>query len=209
MTNAVNYGGSVVAALPLALLEATRAHDRPSEVLQDEDLSVSLPRRLGLSGVIETQIQRYQVAARSGKHVPLDDFVNLLKLVLRRPDAEPILRQAGARVAQHQFDKVPPAWVSVLRVLPRAAKYAVIRRAVRKLLSNTAGTDSVTVSGSPVQARIMNSVLARLDPPGMACALYAAAFEEVASLYLGKKTNVTHAKCVAQSSDSCEWRLES
>ena len=66
----MNNDTAVLAALPLALLQSTRSHDRPGEVLEDEDLSASLPRRLGLSGVIESQIQRYETAARSGKRVP-------------------------------------------------------------------------------------------------------------------------------------------
>jgi predicted hydrocarbon binding protein len=209
MTNDVNYGGAVVAALPLALLEATRSHDRPSEVLQDEDLAISLPRRLGLSGVVDTQIRRFQTAARSGKRVPLDDFSNLLKLVLRRPDAEAILRETGARVARAQFDKVPPTWLSLVRLMPRAVRYAAIRRAARRLLRNIAGSDTVTVQGSPVHARIKNPATALLEPAGMACALYGAAFEELASLYLGRKANVVHARCAVRGGDSCEWRLES
>ena len=89
--------GSVIAALAVALLEATRSHDRPDEVLEDEDITISMPRRLGLSGVVETQIQRYETAVREGRRLPLDEFVNLLKLVLRRPDAEPsCMRPASA-----------------------------------------------------------------------------------------------------------------
>ena len=208
MTNGVSYDGAVAAALPLALLEATRAHDRPSEVLEDEDLTISLPRRLGLSGVIDTQIRQFQTAARSGRRVPLTDFINLLKLVLRRPDAETILRETGARVAHNQFAKVPPAWVTVLRVLPRAVGHRVIRRAATRLLRNIAGTDDVTVQGSPIRARIARPLLAGLEPPGLACTLYAAALEELASLYLGRTWRVTQVHCAAQDGNYCEWRLE-
>ena len=209
MSNEVeSYDGAVIAALPLALLAATRAHDRPSEVLEDEDLSVSLPRRLGLSGVIETQIHRYETAARSGKRVSNDEFVNLLKLVLRRPDAEPILRETGARVARRHFDNVPPAWVKLLRALPRAAINAAIRRSATRLLRNISGSTDVSVQGSPAHARIKKPVPAFLEPPGVACALYGAAFEEIASLYMGKKINVAHAKCATQGGGYCDWRLD-
>lgn len=202
-----SYGGVVVAALPLALLAATRSHDRPSEVLEDEDLSISLPRRLGLSSVIVTQIQRYETAARSGKKVSHDEFVNLLKLVLRRPDAEPILRETGALVAQRQFEKVSPSWLKLLRVLPRAAVYAVIRRATRRLLRNISGSDQVTVHGNPVRAQIKKPAAALIEPPGIGCALYGAAFEELASLYLNKKASVKSVRCASTSGDFCEWEL--
>lgn len=204
----MNHNAAVLAALPLALLQSTRAHDRPGEVLEDEDLSVSLPRRLGLSGVIETQIQRYETAARSGKRVTSDEFNNLLKLVLRRPDAETILRQTGARMAQRQFETASPTWLKLLRVLPRAATISAIRRATKKLLRDISGAAEITVTGNPVHARIRKPEIAFLDPPGVGCTLYAAGFEEMASLYLGKKAHVAHARCATNDGDYCEWRLE-
>lgn len=204
----MNNDGAVLAALPLALLQATRSHDRPGEVLEDEDLSVSLPRRLGLSGVIESQIRQYETAARGGKRVMADEFNNLLKLVLRRPDAEPILRDTGARVAQRQFERASPTVLKLLRILPRAATYAAIRRAAARLLRNISGNTEVSVTGKPIQARMNKSQIALLDPPGTACAMYAAAFEEIASLYLGRKANVAQTHCATNGGGYCEWRLE-
>ena len=203
----MNNDGAVLAALPLALLQSTRAHDRPGEVLEDEDLSVSLPRRLGLSGVIESQIRQYETAARGGKRVSAEEFNNLLKLVLRRPDAEPILRETGARVAQRQFERASPTVLKLLRILPRAATYAAIRRATKRLLRNISGAN-VTVSGKPMHARMTESPLAMMEPPGTACALYAAAFEEIASLYLGRKANVAQTHCATNGGGYCEWRLD-
>src|SRR5688500_4017618 len=202
-----SYGGAVVAALLQTLLAATRSHDRPSEVLEDEDLSISLPRRLGLSGVIGDQIRRYESAARSGKRVSHDEFVNLLRLVLRRPDAEAILRETGTRVAQRQFEKASPTWLKLLRILPRAATYATIRRATKRLLRSISGSQDVSVHGNPVHARIKQPAAAFLEPKGVGCALYGAAFEELASLYLNKKTSVTQTKCATQANDFCEWEL--
>lgn len=205
----MNNDGAVLAALPLALLQSTRAHDRPGEVLEDEDLSVSLPRRLGLSGVIESQIRQYETAARGGKRVSADEFNNLLKLVLRRPDAETILRETGARVAQRQFERAWPTVLKLLRVLPRAATYAAIRRAARRLLRNISGIPAATVSGKPMHARINQPQITLLDPPGTACALYGSAFEEIATLYLGRKANVAQTHCATNGGGYCEWRLES
>jgi hypothetical protein len=204
----MNNDSAVLAALPLALLQSTRSHDRPGEVLEDEDLAVSLPRRLGLSGVIESQIQRYETAARGGRRVTADEFNNLLKLVLRRPDAETILRDTGARVAQRQFERASPTVLKLLRILPRAATYAAIRRATAKLLHNVSGLSDISVTGKPIRARMKQPQIAFMDPPGVACAMYAAAFEEIASLYLGRKANVAHVTCATNGGDYCEWQLE-
>lgn len=199
----------VLAALPLALLQSTRAHDRPGEVLEDEDLSASLPRRLGLSGVIETQIYRYETAAKGGKRVPSDEFNNLLKLMLRRPDAETILRETGARVARRQFETVSATWLKLLRILPRAAIMAAIRRATTRLFKNIAGTTDISVSGNPMHARIKSPATTLMEPAGVACALYASAFEEVASLYLGRKAQVRQVRCATDGGGYCDWQLES
>jgi hypothetical protein len=200
--------GSVLATMPVALLEATRSHDRPGEVLEDENLSVSLPRRLGLSDVIENQIFRYDTAARAGRRIPLDEFVSLLKLVLRRPDAEPILHEAGARVATRQFDNTPGFLVSLVRVLPRALAFVFVARAVRKLIRDITGSRHVDVRGKPLSVQLHQPVTAHLEPVGVSCALYGAAFEEITSLYLRKKARVAHSRCVINGGSICEWQAE-
>jgi predicted hydrocarbon binding protein len=200
--------GQVVAALAVALLEATRSHDRPGEVLEEEDLSVSLPRRLGLSGVIETQIQRYEGAVKAGRRLPLDEFISLLKLVLRRPDAEAILREAGKRVATRQFEKVPKFYVGFVRATPRALGFVFVARGARKLLRNITGTNHVDVRGRPLNAQLHQPPTAMLEPAGTACALYGAAIEEIVSLYTGKKARVSHSRCVINGGSVCEWKVD-
>ena len=198
----------VLASLAVALLEATRSHDRPSEVLEDEDFSESLPRRLGLSNVIDTQINRYQGAGRAGRRIPVDEFISLLKLVLRRPDAQAIFRETGARIAAHQFEKAPRFGITFVRIMPRALGFVFVARAARKLLKNITGSDHVDVRGKPLVARLHQPATAMLEPAGASCALYGAAFEEIASLYLGKKAKVSHTRCVINGGSVCEWTLD-
>src|SRR6476660_8849379 len=99
------FDAGVPASLPLSLLEAVRAHDRPAEVLEDENLTVSLPRRFGLTDVVDTQIRQFEAAQRAGRNVRLDEVVNLMRLVLRRPDAGLIMEDTGRRFAQWHFDR--------------------------------------------------------------------------------------------------------
>jgi hypothetical protein len=206
--NAPRLQGSVTATLAVALLEATRAHDRPEEMLEAEDVTTSLPRRLGLSGVIEAQIQRYETAVRERRRLPLDEFVSLLKLVLRRPDAEPILREAGERVAARTFADAPGFYVSTLRILPRALSFVFVARSARKLLRNITGSTHVEVRGKPLVARLHQPVTAPLEPPGVACALYGSAFGELASLYLDRKARAVHAPCVINGGSICQWTVD-
>ena len=52
--------------MALRLLEAIKAQDSPPEVFEDEDPTVTMPRRLGLSNVVERQIRTYRHFVRRG-----------------------------------------------------------------------------------------------------------------------------------------------
>jgi hypothetical protein len=123
----------------LFLLEAVHAHDRPDEILEDEDLTVSLPRRLGLTGVIDTQKRRYESAVKSRKKVSLDEFASLVRLVLKRPDAEAILRDTGHRMANHYFRRVPESYIKLLRALPHRVLLSRWLNSARRLLGQMGG----------------------------------------------------------------------
>lgn len=202
------FEGEVVAALPLALLESVRSHDRPGEVLEDEDLMVSLPRRLGLSGVVETQIQRYESAQRAGRTVSLNEVFGLVRLVLRRPDAELILRETGQRIVQWRYDRLPGALASLYRALPlRLAMIGITRTLRRSFRELRAGGDVIT-HRHPLTITAVNSNTARLDPAGTACALFTAALEHHLRLYTGKRWRVQHSECECRGGRACEWRAE-
>ncbi len=200
-------GLEIPPVMPLALLESVRAHDRPGEILEDEDLSVSLPRRLGLTGVVERQMMQYQQAAKKGKKVSLDDVASLIHLVLRRPDAEPIMRETGQRVARTHFQRVPKAWVKMLRALPRGAVFASLRRSSRRMLMKFLAEDGLEVTAKPLTLRSKNSVAAQIDPSGNMCVLYSGALEEIALLYTETRPNVVHHICKTRGNAYCEWTL--
>jgi hypothetical protein len=204
-SSAIARNGYVVPVLPLALLEAVRSHDHPDEVLEDEDLAISLPRRLGLSDVVLTQIRRYEADVQSGRRVPLPELIDLLRLVLRRPDAAEVLIDAGRHVARWRFEKVSKTTLRIYRLLPLPLALPGVRRAVRKLLRNIAGGARVTLR-KPMVVGMGNSPTGRLD--GTACVLYTGAIEELARLYVGKERRVVHSRCSARGDALCEWTME-
>jgi len=199
--------GPVAPILPISLLEAMRDHDRPREVLEDEDLTASLPRRLGLTGVVETQIQRYREEDRKGRDVSGEEVLHLLRLVLRRPDAEPILRETGAKVARHFFGRLPSPAVSALRVLPAAALAAALRRSTRKLLRKVSGGHP-EVAGRPVVIRVDGALSVDDHADGTSCVLFTAALEEMAFLFTGMRHRAEQIRCQARGEACCEWILE-
>lgn len=198
--------GVAWAYLPLSLLLAVRAHDRPGEILEDEDLTASLPRRLGLSGVIEREIQNYERAAKRGRSVDAGDVVNLVRLVLRRPDAEAILRDTGERVAREYVRRVPRPWLRLARALPARASLALGRRAATRLLRRMVGQGTVDGNARPARIRV-TSDLVRSDSTATTCVLYAAAAQEVVRAYAGDRPRLEQQRCASQGAPFCEWTI--
>jgi hypothetical protein len=199
-----NIKGLVWPVLPLALLEAVRDQDRPGEILEAEDLSASLPRRLGLSGVIHNQIQRYEAAVGSGTRVPIAEVSSLLQLVLRRPDGESIVREAGRRVARQRLGGAP----LIARVLRRSSNlvFMPIRRAARRLLRGMTGSTRAEVIGKPLIVRIRPAFTAQIGAP--ACSLYTGALEELVRMFADRPHGVVHHLCAARGEGECVWRVD-
>lgn len=193
--------------LPLSLLEAVRAHDRPEEILEDEDLTVSLPRRLGLTGVIGTQIQRYEAARRSGKDLPADEVISLMRLVLKRPDAQAILADTGRRLAEAHFESGAKGYIGLLRKMPRGLLVRFYRRSARRLLRQIAGNANVEISGRPPVVRITRSPMTALEPVGSGCTLYTAVLEHLAEAYAGTQVAPEHSRCISGGGVFCEWKV--
>ncbi|HSJ26334.1 MAG TPA: hypothetical protein VK929_16765 [Longimicrobiales bacterium] len=198
--------GTVAAAFPLALLESVRSHDRPGEILEDEDLSVSLPRRLGLTGVVETQIHRYSTANRNGSRVPLGEALGLFRLVMRRPDAEAILRETGQRLARWRFRHTPDLWRAILHRGPAALAMRSARRASASALKSLHAGSAITAT-KPFAVAVADCVTARLEESGPSCTMFTGMMEELLLLHTGREHRLVHSRCIGHGSSVCEWEL--
>jgi predicted hydrocarbon binding protein len=195
------------ADLPLAILESVRHHDRPAEVLEDEDLSISLPRRLGLTGVVDSQIHRYRDAQRRGERVSAAQVADLLRLVLRRPDSEPILREAGYAIARDHVGKRISRLAAIGRFLPNGLRMRIAQRSLRRLLRRIGGGVPVRITRSPFRIEMDGPVTARVDRWAIACILYSAAIEHAVHHVTGKTWHVEHDSCEARGDSTCTWTV--
>jgi predicted hydrocarbon binding protein len=197
--------GKVSAALPLSLLESVRAHDRPDEFLEDEDLMLSMPRRLGLTGVVDNQIRHYQAAGRTG--VSLEELTNLIRLVLKRDDASMILRETGRRMAEQHYEHLSQGLVRMARLLPGGILARSWRRSASRLMKQMVGDASAVVSGRPPTVRLQPNPLALLEPVGTACALYGSGLERLAELFTGETASASQTHCCAYGESYCQWSI--
>ena len=88
----------VSALVALTILEVLRASDRPFEVFEEEDTSITMPRRLGLSDVVERRIRAYQEETKKRNKILDEEFGDLVRLVVKRPDARAIFLEVWRQV---------------------------------------------------------------------------------------------------------------
>jgi hypothetical protein len=153
----------------LALLEALQRQDLPEEVLVDENLSITLPRRLGLSHVVDAQARRYREEARRNRRVPEPEVVDLIRLVARRPDARELFQQVGRSLAgplRSRWRHALPA-----RLLVRHA-----RRRAAGLVAHHFGPDLLHLPRRSERIEEGRELLFQADPSGAAYGILDGAF---------------------------------
>lgn len=192
--------GRIRAEVALALLETMRSQDLPEEVLEDEDLTVTLPRRLGLSDVIDAQIRRYREDVRSRRRVTDAEFRDLVRLVVRRPDSEDIFLEVGERLAL-----VGGAVRGWRRILPRRVAFALAARDVRSRLRRLLGRTPGRLLPGRFVLQSQDSLLIRCDPGGDACALVSGLAGAVLSGATGLRLAVVEQECRARGGEVCRW----
>ncbi len=193
-------GVTVQARVALALLQAVRDNDRPGEVLNDEDLAATLPRRLGLSEVVDSQIRRYEQDARRRRRVPGAEVRDLIRLVTRRPDSEDLFHSVGRSLG------VSGGGAGVLRVVPRVAGFALGRRAIVKRLRTLFGQAFVASVRAPFELEAKNNVIIEGDPGGEACALVTGISQAILDRSVRPGVVVEHPLCRARGHHRCVWQ---
>ncbi len=198
-------GSFAHAVQPLAVLEAMRNLDSPSDEEVAEYVDELLKKRLGLSDTVAAQIARYEVAARHDGRVTGVELVQILRLAGRRPDAALVFADAGRRAARRAIDELPYARRWAARSLPhfvsRRIGLAAVRRAAGDVLGLTVDRNLKQPAATldpdwPVQA----------TPDGAACGFYAAALAELLRQLMEYEGAVTHVRCRARGDTVCEWR---
>ena len=192
--------GRVAPEVALALLEVIRDQDLPGEILADEDVTLTLPRRLGLSDVIEAQIRRYREDVKRRRRVSDAEIRDLLRLVVRRPDAEDVFRLVGRRLSG--VDGNGPGWRAIL---PRRLTLALARRRVRRRLSGLFGRPLGEFGKGPFVLEGKDLLLIRSDPGGEACLLLSGLLSSVLREYSDVSFTVPHPRCQARGDDRCRW----
>lgn len=191
----------VHARVAVSLLEALRDQDLPEEVLDDENLTLTLPRRLGLSGVVETQIRRYRVDARRRRRVPEGEIRDLMRLVVRRPDSREVFLRVGEDL---HGDPSAPGW---RRLVPRRLARVLVLRRIRQRLRALFGRRMVRTTAAPFLLESVDDLFILGDPGGDACAIVTGLARVELERSGGEPERLVHAACRGLGDEACTWSL--
>lgn len=190
----------VAAVVGLSLLEVIRALDLPTEVLAAEDPTQTMPRRLGLSDVVDQQIRLFREQVRKKERISDQRTHDLFQLVLRRPDSEEAFLQAGELLAG---DSRPPKGIK--RLYPEKALYSLSRRQVRRRIKALFGRHIGGFAHGPFTLEAKGHFLLDLDPGGDACALISGLAQAILGRNLRRRLEVSHLSCETRKQDLCRW----
>lgn len=200
---------SVSPVFPLLLLQTMRDRDHPGEVFEDEDITLSLPRRLGLSEVVRVQIERFESEVRHKRLQLPSQVEDLVRLVIKRPDAEEIFNEAGRRVARVFWQDRSNGARRMIRLMPRPVALYAGQRASKRMMRRLTGRARFKIGRRPLTLRIEHALTVRAASSGVACAFYAGAFSELMGLYTKRDYVVEHTNCQAESDEpACIWLAE-
>jgi len=159
-----------------------------------------MPRRLGLSDVVEQQIRLFREQGRKGERITDQQAHDLFHLVLRRPDSEEAFLQAGELLAGSGHR---PKWIR--RFSREKALYALSRRQTRKLIRSLFGRHLGAFAHGPFTLEAKGHFLLDMDPGGDACGLVTGLSQAILSRNLRRRLEVRHTSCEARKQDLCRW----
>jgi len=194
--------------LPLAILEAMRSLDSPSDEEVAEYVDELLRKRLGLSETVAAQIVRYEAVVRRDGRVPAAELEQILRLAGRRTDAALVFADGGRRAARRAVGRTswPTRWMA--RYLPRPIRRMIGFRAARGAAREVFGA-ALARQGGAARAALEpggGGAHVRATPDGAACAFYAAAFAELLRHLMDFEGAMVHERCRNRGDAHCEWR---
>jgi hypothetical protein len=197
---------SIDAQVPLSLLEAVRAVDRPDEGHETEYVPELRNKRLGLSETVFAQIRRYTEAVRRRQPINRDETAAIARLLARRPDAEVVFRAAGRHLARASFATLSPVTRGVLVSFPALLTRPIALARLRQLAQRFLAA-SVRRVGSSVYLSVSDAVAADNEEGDIGAVFYEAALREYVALLVGGSGAVDLTR-PGKNAGNYEWRAE-
>lgn len=197
-TNPKNHR-RVKAIVGLRLLEVVRDRDLPTELLEEEDPAQTIPRRLGLSDVVDRQIRAYGDDVRKGVHLMDQGITDLFTLVNRRSDSDEVFFNTGRELVEVHF---PFRWG---RVFPESIQYMFARTYLSWHLKHLFGRRILSFAEGPLNVEVQGLFFEGGDPEGSTCYLISGICQRILEQIGHRSAEVGHTLCQARGDDRCRW----
>lgn len=188
------------APVAVTLLETVRDLDLPAEVFEDERISLTLPRRFGLSEVVDAQIRRHREQGRA--RLPAGEFSDLARLILRRPDAAEVFLRAGESLGRAHSGTIVPGF------LPAGIRRRWSMRALARTVEQLLGIPVRIVPGGGLRMESSRSLVTDPNLLGIVCALVTGCGAAFLSDRMGKGFRVVETQCRGRGDRVCAWEAE-
>lgn len=193
--------------IALALLRSMRDQDTPDESLEDEAFVDSLPRRLGLNDVVNVQMRRYADLRDRGQYLALSEFLDLVRLISRRPDARPIFCTAGRALAIDRFAESGALRRAARRLSPEGVRQRRLLRSMSSAAQALSPGVQIVADRDPPAMTLEDFALAPAGIHGNACEILTAALDVCVAEMWDADLSVRHAECQGRGDARCAWSL--
>ena len=197
-TNPKNHR-RVKAIVGLRLLEVVRDRDLPTELLEQENPARTIPRRLGLSDVVDRQIRMYGDDVRKGVHLTDQGITDLFTLVNRRSDSDEVFLNTGRELVEVHF---PFRWG---QVFPESIQYMFARTYLSWHLKHLFGRRILSFAEGPLNVEVQGLFFEGGDPEGSTCYLISGICQRILEQIGHQSAEVGHTLCRARGDDRCRW----
>jgi hypothetical protein len=201
----VTPSDSVHSLIPQSLLEAIRNLDTPLDDGLNELAGEMISKRLGLSTTVAQQIERYRESALGNGMVPVDEVIQIFRLIGRRPDAALVYADAGRRAARYAARTARLPSRLLLRATPRPLRRKLGVRAAARLSRRVLGLELELATPRP-QVRLLESMATQAGFPGTGCYFYSAILAELLRMTSGFEGAMVHERCRGRGDAECSWR---
>ena len=193
--------------IALALLTSLRDQDTPDEAIEDEAFSDSLPRRLGLNDVINVQMRRYADLKDAGRSLALSEFLDLVRLISRRPDAVDIFRAAGVALAAERFAESGALSRAFRRMYPEGVRRRKLVRSMSRAAKALTPGAEIEADRDPIGMVIDDCALAPAGVEGNACEILTAVLDVCVTEIWDPDLSVRHTSCIGRGDERCVWTV--
>jgi len=189
----------IKAIVGLRLLEVIRDYDLPAELLEQEDPTQTIPRRLGLNDVVERQIRAYEHDEKKRVHLTDRGAVALFNLVSRRPDSDQVFFQTGLDLAE------VPQLFRYGKVFPKSVQYLLARVYLGQRLKKLFGRQVIVLGEGFFSPESKDLFFREVDREGNICCFISGMCQGVLEQIGQAAVEVEHSLCQAHGDDRCMW----